>query len=54
MQLLLVHLKEKQELKEELVCLSWYLHKVLGLGLLDMHRLLCTSMHTLEIAARLS
>lgn len=54
MQLLLVHLKEMQELKEELACVSWYLHRGLGLGLLHMHQLLCASMHTLEIPARLS
>lgn len=54
MQLLLVHLKEMQELKEELASVSWYLHRGLGLGLLHMHQLLCASMHSLEIPARLS
>lgn len=52
MQLLLVHLKEMQDLREELVCVSWYVHRGLGLGLLHMHRLLC--MRTLEIHVRLS
>lgn len=54
MQLLLVHLKEVQDLKEELVCVSCYVHRDLGLGLWHMHRLLHTSMHTLAIPVRLS
>lgn len=37
---------------EELVCVSWYVRRGLGLGLLHMHRLLCTSMYTLEIPVR--